>query len=487
MKSTYWITRFIYLRFLGLIYFFVFLPMTYQYRALIGESGLLPAHQYLGRLLEKFPNIWHAFWNIPTLFWFNSTDTFVLSIINVGLILSLFLLFGFGNFFTLFILWFLQLSFINIGQTFWSFGWETNLLEITFLCLFWIPLCDMRPFSQKVFPSKIIIYLHLWVLFRLMFGAGLIKLRGDACWTDLTCLNYHFETQPIPNPLSPFFHFLPDLFKQGLVFINHFVELIIPFFLIFGRKRRIVAGLIFLAFQIGIIISGNYAWINLLTIGMIIPCFDDEFFKVIGIKLFSGNKFFKNRLILNSILAIVIIFLSYKPILNLFGPHQIMNRSYDQFHLVNSYGVFGSVTKKRYEIIIEGTADKIITESTKWLPYEIPCKPGDINKAPCVIAPYHFRLTWQLWFAAMSSYEYNPWIVHLVANLLRNDFQTLTLFEKIPFQKEPPHFVRLELYEYSFADIKSKIWYNRKRVKTYLPPLSLENEGLLKFLIQKGW
>lgn len=497
LDETYWLTRFLFLRALGVIYFFVFLSLSHQFKALIGESGLLPISNFLKSYEAHSGSVIKAFWSLPSVFWFNSSDQFALSMIDLGMILSLFLILGFANSITLFILWFLQLSFIHVGQSFWSFGWETNLLEITFLSLFMVPFWNLRPFERGVPPSKVIMVLQRWVLFRLMFGAGLIKLRGDSCWSDLTCLNYHFETQPIPNPLSGFFHFLPELAHKGMVLVNHLVELILPWLVFLPFRGRTCTGIIFLIFQISILITGNYAWINFLTLVMIIPCFDDRSLSWMIPKGLTENweqlRYCRTpsnvRRLLVYVLLFLILYLSYLPILNLIGPNQAMNKSYNQFHLVNSYGVFGSITRKRNEIIIFGTDAEKIDENTVWKEYEFPCKPGVISFRPCIRSPYHYRITWQLWFAAMSSYEYNPWLVHLVYKLLKGEKETFNLLKKNPFPNSPPNFVKAESYLYKLESPwnKKKDWYKRVKVKDYLRALSLSNSSLLKFVQKKGW
>jgi len=491
--ETYWLTRFFYIRFLGLIYFLVFFPLIFQYQGLLGKNGLQPITPYLTRLKDYFLSIDQSYlWSHPTLFWFSQTDFYALTMASIGLILSLIVLFGYANSIILFLLWLLQLSFVHVGQSFWGFGWETNLLEMGFLSIFFVPLLNGKSFNKNYPPSKIIIFLFRWALFRLMFGAGLIKLRGDACWTELTCLDYHYLTQPIPNPLSPFFYFLPQWFSKFSVLFNHFVELIVPWFLIFSFKIRTAAGVIFLIFQISIMLTGNYAWINYLTLLMIIPCFDDRALKI----FYSPKKWqeIKELKISQSsqkltllILLVFILVLSYRPLKNLIGPRQAMNTSYDQFHFVNSYGVFGSVTKKRHELIIKGTSEEKITPDTLWFEYEIPCKPGDPFKMPCARSPYHYRLTWQIWFAAMGRQEQSPWMAHLVYKLLKGEPHTLDLLEKNPFPEGPPKFIKVDKYLYDFKKYADKGWYGRKYVEPYLPPLRGDDANLIKFLKSRGW
>lgn len=478
--ETYWLTRFVFLRGLGFIYFCVFFPLLFQYQGLLGANGLLPVPSYLLEIRGYLPDPY--WWNYPTLFWLNQSDTFALTLAALGLLLSLLVLFGFANSIILLVLWLLQLSFMNIGQEFWGFGWESNLLEIGFLSIFFVPR-----WRESLPPSKIIIWLLRWTLFRLMFGAGLIKLRGDACWTDLTCLAYHYETQPIPNPLSPLFHFAPMIFHKASVLVNHFVEILCPFLLLFSFRIRTFAGICFLLFQFCIMLTGNYAWINHLAIVMIIPCFDDRSLKFLFPKNFqkkirATGKFNLSQKILTFLLLALVLFKSYKPLINLIGPRQVMNTSYDQFHLVNSYGVFGSIGKERYEVIVEGSNDGI-----NWKEYEFPCKPGNPDKMPCIVSPYHYRITWQIWFAAMGDYSQSPWMVHLVYKLLKGDKEALDLLSYNPFKVMPPKYIRVERYRYRFKGPWEKGWYSREKVGEYLPTFTLESKNLIKYVIEKGW
>ena len=228
-KSEYWLTRFVLLRFLGFVYFFAFLSLAIQVIPLIGANGLLPAKNLLHTVGSQFYNNIDSFIRLPTIFWFNASDNFLLILAWTGVILSFIVLIGFANAPLMFILWFIYMSFVHIGQLWYSYGWEIQLLETGFLAIFLCPLWDLRPFPKSKTPKQVI-WLFRWLTFRVYLGAGLIKIRGDSCWRNLTCLYYHYETQPIPNPLSPYFHFMPKWFHRIGVLWNHFIELIVPFF-----------------------------------------------------------------------------------------------------------------------------------------------------------------------------------------------------------------------------------------------------------------
>ncbi|HEX2677590.1 MAG TPA: lipase maturation factor family protein, partial [Polyangiales bacterium] len=192
------------------------------------------------------------------------------------------------------------------------------------------------------------------------------------------------------------------------------------------------------------------------------------------------------------LLSLVVLVRSYQPAANMLSPHQRMNGSFDPFHLVNTYGAFGSVGKQRDEVILQGTSDEHPGPSTRWLEYEFPCKPGDVMRRPCLISPYHYRLDWQMWFAALGNYQNEPFIVSLIYKLLHNEPATLSLLVKNPFPKAPPKLIRAERYRYAFtrwgdADDKRGAWWKRERLGPYLPPLAADNPEVLQFLVAHGY
>ncbi|XP_050396467.2 lipase maturation factor 1 [Patella vulgata] len=334
-----------------------------------------------------------------------------------------------------------------------------------------------------------------------MLGAGLIKIRGDQCWRDLTCMNYHYETQPIPNPMSYYMHQSPEFFHKFETLSNHFIELIVPFTLFLTRRIVMIGGSLQILFQVVLIISGNLSFLNWLTILPSLACFDDQSLswmfsngkdsvkhQVVNIEMTRRVKkpqpnvgnYMRN--VFNISLGILIVYLSIPVVQNLFSSRQAMNSSFDPLRLVNTYGAFGSVTKKRTEVIFQGTMSKDpMSPSAIWEEYEFKCKPGNVTRTPCVISPYHYRLDWLLWFVPFhKSFEYNPWIVHLVVKLLANDEDTLSLIQYNPFIHQPPRFIRIENYRYIFTKIgspeaKSGAWWKRKHTGSYLQPLSFES------------
>ncbi len=480
--SSYWWTRFCFQKALGFIYFIAFISTALQFRGLLGEHGLLPTHLFLRHI---------HFWDSPSLFWFNSSDSFISVVVWSGVGLSLLTLSGYSERFGIYfstavwaLLWFFYLSVVNVGQVFYSFGWETMTLEAGFLAIF-LGSGDTKP------PGMVIWFLR-WVLFRLMLGAGLIKMRGDACWRDLTCMFYHYETQPIPNPLSWNFHHLPHGFLKFQTLYTHFVELVVPWFYFIPGPLGWTAGILTIVFQGCLILSGNLSWLNYLTIAIAISCFDDTFLiKFIKRPISTTTPPKKIRQGVLIVFGVSILCLSIAPTFNLFSPRQMMNASFEPLHLVNTYGAFGSVTENRTEVVLEGTDEWEITPQTLWREYEFKAKPGDIHRRPPLVAPYHQRLDWLMWFAAMSDWRDHPWILNLINKLLQNDPEILKLMDKNPFKEHPPHYIRAVLYSYRFTNAQEKKktgdWWVRRPLGLYLPPLSLGDEMFRKILRQESW
>ena len=236
--NSYWLTRFVILRLLGFVYAVAFLVAANQLVPLIGEHGLTPANDFLRSSFKRnSAREPPACYDCPTLFWFGISDNALLIFSWIGFALSLVVLAGYANAIILAILWAMYMSIVHIGQIWYGYGWEIQLLETGFLSIFLCPLLDGRPFP-KCRPPILVIWLFRWLGFRIMIGAGLIKLRGDPCWRDLTCLYYHYETQPIPSPISRYLHFAPHWLLKFETAWNHFVELVVPWFSFGPRTAR---------------------------------------------------------------------------------------------------------------------------------------------------------------------------------------------------------------------------------------------------------
>ncbi len=495
-RCTYWLTRFVILRSLGLVYFVAFLTALNQNVPLLGSKGLLPVWQFVARVRQSLGSTKAGFFRWPSLFWWHHSDAALRVTALSGVGLSLLLLCGWANAIVLLVLWGLYMSFVHCGRDWYRYGWEVQLLETGFLAIFLCPLNDSRSFPQRA-PPLVILWLFRWLIFRIMVGAGLIKLRGDPCWRDLSALQYHFETQPLPNPLSRRFHFLPrELLRAGVVF-NHVAELGAPWFVFGPRKARRIAGGIIVLFQGTLILSGNLSFLNWLTIVPALACLDDKIWATILPRALlrraetaaARARPYPMQEALAFAVAVVVAFLSRNPVANLFSRSQVMNTSFDPLNLVNTYGAFGSVGRRRRNVVFEGTDADIPDDRAHWKEYLYKGLPVDVTRKPPQVAPYQLRLDWQMWFAAMSTPQAYPWVFHLVWKLLHNDERTLSLFAANPFPHHPPRYIRAILYQYAFMEPGNSrgLWWSRERLGLWLPPFSTDNPRLTLILRRAGW
>jgi Lipase maturation factor len=494
--DTYWLTRFVILRLLGLVYAVAFLVAAQQIVPLIGSHGLTPLDLYLTRVAAATGSPSAAFWRLPSLFWITHTDTALQAAAWVGFGVSCVVAIGYANAIAMAALWALYMSFVHVGQEWYGYGWEIQLLETGFLAIFLCPPLDPRPFPPRA-PPRVGIWLFRWLIFRIMLGAGLIKLRGDSAWRDLTALEFHFETQPIPNPLSRWFHFLPRGALEAGVLFNHLAELAAPWFVFYPRTARRVAGVVIVLFQLTLVLSGNLSFLNWLTIVPALACFDDSFLA----KLLPDALVRRAATARASarpspgmegaawVLAMIVGLLSIRPVVNLISPQQVMNTSFDALDLVNTYGAFGSVGRERLNVVFEGTDADLPDDDAEWRAYPYAALPVALDERPVQIAPYQPRLDWQMWFASMGSPGSYPWTLHLVWKLLHNDPGTLSLLGGNPFPERPPHYVRAVLYRYEFAPPGNPegAWWKREKLGLWLPPLSADDPRLTSFLDRQGW
>ncbi|OBG35275.1 hypothetical protein A5672_21560 [Mycobacterium alsense] len=464
----YWLGRLVMERGVAVIFVFAFLAAALQFRALIGEHGILPVPRYLAR---------QTFWRAPSLFQLRYSDRLFAGVSWVGAALSAAIVVGAADLVPLWAamlmwlaLWVLYLSIVNVGQTWYGFGWESLLLEAGFLMIF--------VGNDDVAPPVLTLWMARLLLFRVEFGAGLIKLRGDPCWRDLTCLYYHHETQPMPGPFSWFFHHLPKPLHRVEVAGNHFAQLIVPFGLFAPQPVASVAAAIVVITQLWLVASGNFAWLNWVTIMLAFSAIDDSslatVFAIPAHAWAPPPTWFAGLVIA---IAAAVLVLTYWPMRNMLSPRQRMNMSFNPFHLVNTYGAFGSIGRVRREVVIEGTDEPHITRETVWKEYEFKGKPGGVRRLPRQWAPYHLRLDWLMWFAAISPGYAQPWLRPFMQRLLRNDPATLRLLRHNPFPDSPPRYVRAQLYQYRFTTAaelrRDRAWWHRTLIGGYVFPMTL--------------
>ncbi|XP_060950433.1 lipase maturation factor 1 [Limanda limanda] len=515
--GSYWLSRIVLLRSVAFIYLVAFSVAFNQNKQLIGEQGLMPCKDFLNSVKRYVGGKigMAALAYTPSILWFldwSHMDANLDGIALVGMALSACVLVtGMANMVIMATLWVLYHSLVNVGQLWYSFGWESQLLETGFLAIFLCPVWTLSQVPRRCPPSLVCIWTFRWLIVRIMLGAGLIKIRGDQCWRDLTCMDYHYETQPVPNPMSYYLHRSPWWFHRFETLSNHFVELVVPLFIFLGRRMCMVNGAIQILFQAVLILSGNLSFLNWLTIVPSLACFDDA---SLGFMFRSGGgareavlaiqnddaagrthkptKGMRIRRVVNICLGILIGCLSVPVVTNLLSSRQVMNTSFDPLRIVNTYGAFGSITKERTEVIFQGTLSPDPKDpEAVWEEYQFLCKPGDVYQRPCLISPYHYRLDWLMWFAAFQTYEQSEWVIHIAGRLLSNDRTVLSLLDQNPFHgRDPPRWVRGEHFRYKFsrpgsASAAEGKWWLRKRIGAYFPPLDLE--GLRGYFQSRNW
>ena len=444
----YLVARELFQRGVGVVFVLAFVAVVHQWRPLLGDAGLTPARRLLLRT---------RFRTTPSLFHWRYGDRLAVGLAWVGAALSVAVVAGLpqraGTIATMaafLVLWGLYLSYVNVGQTWYAFGWESILLEAGFLAAFlgghdepvpWLGLLLVR-----------------WLLFRVEFGAGLIKWRGDPCWRALTCLYHHHETQPLPSGLSWWFHHLPRRLHRVEVAANHVTQLALPFLLFLPQPLAGVAGVAVLVTQ-GL--AGAQRQLRVAQprdhgardgrvarrlargtgrrardAGPSPPTASSTWFVVVVGVVFAGQ-----------------VVLSRWPVANLLSRDQAMNAAYNPFHLVGTYGAFGSITRDRFEVVLEGTADPDPGDDSDWRAYEFVAKPTDPLRRPGQIAPYHLRLDWLLWFAAMSPdpARQHPWFAALLRHLLVGEPGIRRLLRHDPFHGRAPTAVRARRVHYRFT------------------------------------
>lgn len=464
-----WLVRWLFVRGLAAIYLVAFLSALNQFPALLGERGLLPVRDFLHRV---------PFRAAPSLFHWRYSDSLLRVVAWIGIALSAATLVGLTERAPIAVyvaawltVWALYLSIVNVGQTFYGFGWESMLVEAGFFAAFLGP--------RSVAPPVIVILVLRWMMFRVELGAGLIKLRHDECWRDLTCLFHHYETQPLPNPLSWFFHRIPKPLQRASVAYSHVVQIVAPFGLFAPQPVAAICATLAISQQLLLVISGNYAWLNWLTVVIGISGFSDQILThVVPIAIPPLHHAMAFDWIVY-LLAAVTIVLSIQPALNFFRRNQLMNYSWNRYHLVNAYGAFGSITKERYEIVIEGSDDR-----ETWKEYGFRAKPGDVTRTPPQVAPYHLRLDWLMWFLPFSVMVgrgriyvpgYEVWFIRFIQKILANDPLTLGLIRHNPFPERAPKSIRARYYRYEFTTWTEKrasgAWWKRTLIDEYLPAI----------------
>ncbi len=463
----YLVSQWLFLKLLGGVYLLAFGSLLVQLAGLYGSRGLRRINDYMVFVRGR-PGRKRAL-NLPSLFWFNSSDYFLKSCAWAGILCSLLLIAGVWPPLMLLILWLIYLSFVAAGQDFLSFQWDTLLLETGFMSIF---------FALVTPPSLLMMSAYWFFLFRFLISAGTVKLTSnDPTWREMRALSFHYLTQPLPNRLAWHLHQLPDWFQRISTIGTFFFELLVPFLLLLTAPLRLAGGLFSIFFQLLIMGSGNYGFFNLLTLALTVTLVDGRYLEPLQ-ELLSLAPVVSAELwptVLVSLAFLPFILLNGLQLLHLFyrpaWSARVMQRL-APLMISNSYGLFAVMTTTRLELEIEGSDDL-----QEWRRYEFRWKPGALQAAPRQVAPHMPRLDWQMWFAALNPYQPPPWLINLQQRLLQGVPAVTALLRNNPFPTAPPTYLRLLLYSYTFTDRTTRRasgdWWQRTLIGQY-PPMSLK-------------
>lgn len=467
--------RWLFLRALALVYLCAFASLWVQVEGLIGSDGILPAQELLEYVRERTGL--ERYRLLPTLFWISSGDGALLVLCGAGAGLSIALLLGFAPVPTSALLWVVYLSVVGVGQVFLGYQWDALLLETGLLAILLAP-GGWRPRLGRE-PSLASIWLLRWLLFRLMFSSGLVKLAsGDPTWRHLTALDYHYWTQPLPTWIGWYAHQMPTWTHAASVALMFALELAAPLLIFAGRRGRLVAFFPLIALQALIAGTGNYAFFNLLAAALCLPLLDDAALpawlraRVPATDAATPARRFRPQ---DLALGAVVLPVSLMQLGAATGvrvpwppPFPQLAAAVAPLASVNGYGLFAVMTTSRPEIVVEGSRDGLT-----WLPYEFHWKPGDSRRAPGFVAPHQPRLDWQMWFAALASCESSPWLERFLMRLREGSPPVRKLLAGDPFANDPPRLVRAVLYDYRFTDLAVRRgtgdWWKRERLGLFCP------------------
>jgi predicted DCC family thiol-disulfide oxidoreductase YuxK len=462
----------LFIRAIGLIYLTAFVSFGVQALGLIGSHGILPLSEFADAVRSELGSA--SYWRVPMVFWLDQSDFAIQAACWAGAALSLLLILDVIPRLSVFFLYVLYLSLFYAGQEFMGFQWDLLLLETGFLALL---------LSIATKPG---VWLLRWLLFRFMFLSGAVKLlSGDPTWANLSALSYYFQTEPLPTPLAWYVHHLPHAVLTVATAATLFIELILPFLIFFPRRLRFVAAFGILPLQVVILLTGNYAFFNLLTMALCLLLFDDAALRRVlpdsAIRFVQGYvRDLKPRRILSIAVGAFALLIVFTGLVQL---NAVLNSRIYPFgawvlgeiaplRIVNTYGLFAVMTTTLPEIIVEGSDDGV-----NWREYEFKYKPGDVMRRPRWNAPHQPRLDWQMWFAALGTASENPWFPRFMQRLLENSPDVTALLGSNPFPRKPPLYVRALLYDYRYSTPEEKkatgAWWMRQPEGIYYPAVAL--------------
>ena len=518
------LVRWIFLRLLAAIYFSAFLPLLFQIEGLNGPSGILPAQRYLMALRNGMGSI--RYWYAPTLFWLSSGSHMMMAVIWIGLFASVAAFFNLWPRLSLFVCFICFLSFVTAAQAFSNYQSDSMLLEAGFLVLFFAPSGIRPALGIESPPTRAALFLLQWEWFRIYFESGIIKLlSGDPQWRNYTAMDEYYQNGPLPTWIGWYVEHLPHWFHAATVAGTLAMELAVVWMLFLPRRARFICFLIVTPWEIGVILTANYTFLNYLVLTLGFLLLDDRSLQWLLPRRFrnmlppniapalapisTGStpvaesaasdpeisserrrrlaRFFHATTVALS--AVMLTWIAYvttaemiqMPLSNLRLP-SLPVTALEPFRIANQYGLFAVMTRGRYEIEFQGSND-----GRNWTPYPFRFKPQALNKAPGIYAPYQPRFEWNLWFASLGEWQQNDLVPLTEERLLENDRDVVSLFQSNPFAQTPPRYMRAVLWQYWFTTNEERRqtgnWWKREFLGLYAPELMRLPDG--KFTVME--
>ncbi len=534
------LARWIFLRALGVIVFAAFYSLVFQIRGLMGPDGILPAADYLA-LVSRYAGGFRV-WFAPTLFWISAGNGMLLAICWIGMLAGIALIFNLWPRMSLFAAFVCYLSFVSAAQDFSGYQSDGMLLQALFVAMFFAPR-GLRPgLGAAAPPSRASLFLLQWEWFCIFFESGIVKLlSGDAQWRGLTAMDDYYQNGPLPTWIAWYVAHLPHWFHAATTAATLVIEIFVVCMLFLPRRWRIVCFCIVTAWEIGVIATANYTFLDYLVLSLGILLLDDKFLRrfiprrlrarvgaelagatyidsetggqagepsdeeVAAAKLAAhrarARAYLENsrspwperletlRFVSGAIVLTLVFYSTAAQMLMMPWPWLPLPRApivaLERFRIANQYGLFAVMTRGRYEIEFQGSND-----GTTWTAYPYRYKPQALNARPGIYAPYQPRLDWNLWFASLGDWTQYPIVPAIEERLLTGTPSVLRLFAGDPFEKAPPRYVRAVLWQYWFTSWAEKHttgdWWKRKELGLYAPVVTRMPDGRFAIVEMPG-
>jgi len=503
------VPRWLFLRALGLIYFSAFFSLVFQIKGLIGPEGILPADSYL-RVIAQSLGPWERVWYAPSLLWFSSGNAMLAAICWAGMVASILLSLNLWPRGTLAICFVCFLAFVAAAQDFSGYQSDGMLLEAGFISLFFAPPGFRPGWARRHPPSRASLFLLQWEWFRIYFESGMAKiLSGDPEWRHFTAMDEYYQNGPLPTWIGWYVQHLPHWFHAGTAYATLALELGVVWMLFLPRRWRIVCFCIVTPWEVGVILTANYTFLNYLVLALGVLLLDDRFFQKLApakwrkpaepaatqpeIKAVNSVELGTiessnpstamlrrvGRIVALSVSSVMLFWIFYATTAQMVARYPLPTSpiiALEPFRIANRYGLFAVMTRGRYEIEFQGSMD-----GQNWIAYPFRYKPQALNKPPRIYAPYQPRFDWNLWFASLGPWRDYPIVPNTEVRLLSNDKDVLALFAGNPFANQSPRMIRVVLWQYWFTSMAEKrqtgMWWRRQWLGLYAPTVQRAPNG----------